>query len=96
MMSDIRKVSDGTSAVGKCRRNLLIPCFWSDLGMEKYTCTPNRARFFMRKKCTTFSTARIVALRSVNRIFSESYDFAATLFEHALEVLKKPVLQVIE
>jgi hypothetical protein len=43
--------------------------------MEKYT--PNRARFFVRKKYTTFSTVRIVALRSVNKIFSESYDFAA-------------------
>jgi hypothetical protein len=44
------------------------------MGMEKYT--PNRARFFVRKKYTTFSTGLIVALRSVN-IFPESYDFAA-------------------
>jgi hypothetical protein len=43
--------------------------------MEKYT--PNRARFFVRKKYTTFSTIRIVALRSVNKIFPESYDIAA-------------------
>jgi hypothetical protein len=43
--------------------------------MEKYT--PNCARFFMRKKYTTFSTDRIVALRSVSKIFPESYDFAA-------------------
>jgi hypothetical protein len=31
----------------------------------------------VRKKYTTFSTDRIVALLSVNKIFSESYDFAA-------------------
>jgi hypothetical protein len=47
------------------------------MGMEKYT--PNRARFFLRKKYTTFSTERIVALRSVNKIFPESYDFAASI-----------------
>jgi hypothetical protein len=46
------------------------------MGMEKYT--PNRAHFFMRKKYTTFSTVQIVALQSVNKIFPESYDFAAT------------------
>jgi hypothetical protein len=37
----------------------------------------NRARFFVRKKYTTFNADRIVALRSVNKIFQESYDFAA-------------------
>jgi hypothetical protein len=37
------------------------------MGMEKYT--PNRARFFVRKKYTTISTERIVALRSVNKMF---------------------------
>jgi hypothetical protein len=45
------------------------------MGVEKYT--PNHARFFLRKKYTTFNTVRIVALRSVNKIFPESYDFAA-------------------
>jgi hypothetical protein len=44
--------------------------------MEKYT--PNRAHFFMPKKYTTFSTEQIVALRSVNNISLESYDFAAS------------------
>jgi hypothetical protein len=39
--------------------------------------TPNRARFFVRKKYTTFTIDRIVALRFVNKIFQESYDFAA-------------------
>jgi hypothetical protein len=38
--------------------------------MEKYTQT-------MRKKYTTFISERIVALRSVIKIFPESYDFAA-------------------
>jgi hypothetical protein len=47
--------------------------------MEKYT--PNRARFFVRKKYTTFSTEQIVALRSVNKIFPESYDFAAKILQ---------------
>jgi hypothetical protein len=77
MMSDIRKVSDGTSAVGKCLRNFLIPCFVSDCVWEWRNIPPKHARFFMRKKYTTFSTVRIVALRSVNKIFPESYDFAA-------------------
>ena len=48
------------------------------MGMEKYT--PNRAHFFVRKKYTTFSAQRIVALRSVNKIFPERYDFAAKIF----------------
>jgi hypothetical protein len=76
-MSDIFKVSDGTRIVGKCLFDTLL---WVRLcmGMEKYT--PNRARFFVRKKYTTFSTERIVALRSVNKIFPERYDFAARKF----------------
>jgi hypothetical protein len=45
------------------------------MGKEKYT--PNGARFFVRKKYTAFSTVRIIALRSVNKTFTESYDFAA-------------------
>jgi hypothetical protein len=45
------------------------------MGMEKFI--TNRARFFVRKKYTTFSTVGIVALWSVNKIFPESYDFAA-------------------
>jgi hypothetical protein len=49
-------------------------------GMEKYTSL--RARFFVRKKYnTTFNTERIVALRSVNKIFPESYDFAANVLK---------------
>jgi hypothetical protein len=32
----------------------------------------------VRKKYTTFTTERIVALRSVNKILPESYDFAAS------------------
>jgi hypothetical protein len=47
------------------------------MGMEKYA--PNRARFFERKKYTTFCTERIVALWSVNKIFQDSYGFAAKL-----------------
>jgi hypothetical protein len=45
------------------------------MAVEKYN--PNRVRFFVRKKYTIFSSERIVALRSVNKIFPESYDFAA-------------------
>jgi hypothetical protein len=45
------------------------------MGMKKHT--PNRARCFVRKKYTTFCTERIVALRSVNKIVPEIYDFAA-------------------
>jgi hypothetical protein len=75
-MSDIHKVSNGMSAVGKCQK-FFDTLLWARLcmGMEKYT--PNRARFFVRKKYTTFSTVRIVALRSVKKIFPESYDIAA-------------------
>jgi hypothetical protein len=41
----------------------------------------------MRKKYTTFSTERIVALPSVNKIFTESYDFAAS-FQADILVVK--------
>ena len=72
------KVSDGASAVGKCLRNILIPCFGSDCVWE-WRIIPQTLRVFLvRKKYTTFSTVRIVALRSVNKIFPETYDFAAT------------------
>jgi hypothetical protein len=45
--------------------------------MEKYA--QNRTCVLVCKKYTTFSTERIVALRSVNNIFPDSYDFAARL-----------------
>jgi hypothetical protein len=48
--------------------------------MEMKKHTSNRARFFVRKKYTNFSPERIVALWSVNKIFPESYKFAAKLF----------------
>jgi hypothetical protein len=38
---------------------------------------PARFRLFVHKKYTTFSSIRIVALWSVDKIFPESYDFAA-------------------
>jgi hypothetical protein len=47
------------------------------MGMEKYTLI--HVRFFVRKKYTTFSTVRIIALRSVNKISLESYDIAAII-----------------
>jgi hypothetical protein len=50
---------------------------WVKLCMGMGKNTPFRARFFVRKKYATFSTERIVAPRSVNKIFPESYDFAA-------------------
>jgi hypothetical protein len=76
-MPDICKVSDSTKVAGKCLKEFFDTLLWVRLcmGMEKYT--PIRAHFFMRKKYTTFSTERIVALPSVNKIFPESYDFAA-------------------
>jgi hypothetical protein len=57
------------------------------MGMKKHT--PNRARFFVRKKYTTFSTERIVAVLSVNKIFPESYEFtASTVYNnYGLEIL---------
>jgi hypothetical protein len=57
------------------------------MGMEKYT--PNRAHFFMCKKYTTFSTERIVALRSVDKIFLENYDFAAIHIKYATFAYEK-------
>jgi hypothetical protein len=44
------------------------------MGIEKYT--PNRARFFVRKK-----------YRSVKKNFPESYDFTANLY-HATTAVK--------
>ena len=49
-----------------------MPCFWSGCVWE-WKNIPQT----VRKKYTIFSTDRIVALRSVNKIFPESYDFAA-------------------
>jgi hypothetical protein len=40
------------------------------MGMEEYT--PNCARLLVRKKYSTFSTERIVALRSVNIFFQKA------------------------
>ena len=61
----------------------VLGIFWyldlSQVFMEMKKYTPNRASCFMRKKYTTFSTEQIVALRSVNKIFPESYDFGASL-----------------
>jgi hypothetical protein len=39
------KVSDGTSAVGKCLRNILIPCFGSDYVWE-WRIIPQTLRVF--------------------------------------------------
>jgi hypothetical protein len=75
-MSDIGKVSDGTRVVVKCLRNILIPCFGADSAWG-WRNIPQIVRvFYLRKKYTTFSPERIVALRSVNNTFPESYDFA--------------------
>jgi hypothetical protein len=76
-MSDNCKVGDGTRFVGKCLRDFFYTLLWVRLCMGMEKCTPNRARFFVRKKYTTFSTEQIVPLRSVNKIFPESYNFAA-------------------
>jgi hypothetical protein len=71
----LSKVSDGTKVVGKCLMNFLIPCFRWDYVWE-WRNIPQT----MRKKYTTFTTEGIVALWSVNKIFLESYDFAANLY----------------
>jgi hypothetical protein len=70
---------DGMRVVGKCLINFLIPCFeagcvWRWRNIPQAVCF-----FFMRKKYTTFSNERIVALWSVNNTFTESYDFAIKL-----------------
>jgi hypothetical protein len=76
MMSDICEVSDGTRVVVKCLRNILIPSFGAGC-VWGWRNIPQKCAFFVRKKYTTFSTEQIVALRSVNKIYQESYDFAA-------------------
>jgi hypothetical protein len=70
------KVSDGMRVVGKCLIIILIPCFWLGCVWE-WRYIPQ----IVGKKYTTFSIDRIVALRSVNKLFQESYDFAATNLE---------------
>jgi hypothetical protein len=65
-------VSNGARVVGKCLRNILILCFWS-VCVWKWRNVPKT----VRKKYKTFSTEWIVALRSVNKNFPQSYDFAA-------------------
>ena len=52
------KVSDGTRVVSKCLTNFLVPCYWSGCVLE-WRNIPQT----LRKKYTTFSTERIVALR---------------------------------
>ena len=81
MMSDICNVIDGMRVVVKCLGYILIPCFGAGCvwGWRSTGYTLNRAYFFVRKKYTTFSTERIVALRSLNKIFPESYNFTANV-----------------
>jgi hypothetical protein len=74
------KVSDGTKVVGKCLRNFFIPCLGSGCVWELRNIPQT-----VRKKYTTLSTERIVALRSINKIFPESYDFAARFEECQLK-----------
>jgi hypothetical protein len=76
MMSDIRKVSGGTSTVGKCLRNFLIPCFGSDCEWE-WRNKPQTVRVFSCARNIQLLALQIIALWSVNKIFPESYDFAA-------------------
>jgi hypothetical protein len=59
MLSDICQVSDGMRVVGKCLRNILIPCFGSGCVWEWRKMPPNRAHFFVRKNYTTFSTEQL-------------------------------------
>jgi hypothetical protein len=65
----------------KCLGNILIPFFGASCVWGWRNIPPIRARFFVRKKYTTFITQRIVALwyNNVNNIFPESYGFAATI-----------------
>jgi hypothetical protein len=56
---------------------------------------PNCARFFVRKKYTTFNTERIVALQSVNKIFPESYDFAAKLYDIQYNIISSRNAQLV-
>jgi hypothetical protein len=66
-MSDICKVSDGTRVVGKC-----LGIFWYlALGQVMYgnrEIYPKPWAFFLVQGIYNFSTERIVALRSVNKI----------------------------
>jgi hypothetical protein len=71
------KVSDGTRVVGKCHRSFLIRCFGSG---KKSGRGWRNIPLTVRKNYTTFSTEQIMTLRSVNKIFPESYDFAASMY----------------
>jgi hypothetical protein len=82
MMLDIRKVSDGTSAIGKCLRNFLIPCFGSDCVWE-WRNIPQTVRVFSCARNIQL-LALYEALRSVNKISPESYDFADIFQEDIL------------
>jgi hypothetical protein len=56
-MSDICKVGDGTRVVGKCPRNILIPCFGSSCVCE-WRNIPQTVR--------VFSCARNIQLLALN------------------------------
>jgi hypothetical protein len=71
----------GTKRTQMATQKVLLGLFGSPFGnVEIYPQT-------VRKKCTTFSSKQIVALRSVNKIFPESYDFAANIFPDSYSVI---------
>jgi hypothetical protein len=76
-MSGICKISDATREVGKYLGNFFGYLDLGEVGYKNEEIYPNMCVFFVRKKYATFTIERIVALRSVNKIFPESYDFAA-------------------
>jgi hypothetical protein len=75
------KVSDGTRVIGKSLRNF---CYFALSQVVQGSGEIYRQT--VRKKYTTFSTEGIVALRSVNKIFPESYDIAASFCYGVLDI----------
>jgi hypothetical protein len=80
--------------VGKCLRDFLITLGQVVCGNGQIC--PKLRVFFMCKKCTTFGIERIIALRSVNKIFPESYDFAANVYDDTNSIINIPYFSTVD
>jgi hypothetical protein len=64
------------SFVNKCLEIFFLGQTFLQIAWENWEIIAERPHVFVRNKCTTFSSIRIIALRFVDKIFPESHDFA--------------------
>jgi hypothetical protein len=73
---ETKTLADSARWIGGCTHTP-SPSFGLTKSQKTKNKNKKKERETVRKKYTTFSTERIVALQSVNNIFPESYDFAS-------------------